>query len=574
MSVLVALVTAATATAQVAGRLSGSVLDSSGAAVPGAKISVFLAGGAQAVLTAQTTSEGLFSVAGVRPEFYDLTVEARGFVNYTLRRVKVDPARETAIPPLRLELAAVRQTLEVSAAAESVQTSNAEISSTVTNEQVRRLPMLDRGPLALITTQPGVTYNGHPDAATTINGQRTSYASVTMDGINVQDNYLRDNALDYVPNMLLLDQVAEFSVVTSNPSAALGGGSSHVVFVSPSGTNEYHGSLYWQNRNNFFSANNWFNNQSGVERPFLNQNQGGGALGGPIVKDKLLFYFNYEAFRRREQETANRTILTADARRGVLTYRDTQGAVSKVDILQAAGARIDPLMQQILERVPGPEKINNYDLGDSSASLARNTAGYRFLKRSNWTRDNALFKLDYNRSPKHVFSGSYLWNRDNSDRPDVDDDYSAIPKVVNDNRSQLLSLGWRWNPRASFTNELRGGFNLAPGVFATSEQFGKFVVEGMIFSNPTNTFRRQGRDTDTYVLSDNATWARGRHSAQFGFQMQRVSVRSFDDAGITPTLYLAMGTGQTGLTRSRLPNIRGADLDAANEMLATLAGLV
>ena len=574
--VLVVAVWATSGWAQVAGRLSGSVVDSTGAAAPGAKVSVYLAGGAQPVLTAETTSEGLFALSGVRPEFYDLTIQAQGFAAYTLRRVKVDPARETVIPPIKLELAAVRQTLEVSAAAESVQTSNAEISSTVTNEQVRRLPMLDRSPLALIATQPGVTYNGRADASTTINGQRTSFANVSMDGINIQDNFLRDNALDYVPNLLLLDQVGEFSVVTSNSSAALGGGSSHVVFVSPSGTNQFHGGVYWQNRNNVFSANSWFNNRAGVDRPFLNQNQAGAFLGGPIVKDKLLFYMNYEAFRRRQQTSVNRTIPTADARRGLFTYRDTQGAVRKVDILQAAGVRIDPLIQAMLDKVPGPETINNFDLGDSAPDLLRNTAGYRFLKRGNRTRDNALAKLDYNLSPKHIFSASYLWNRDNLDRPDddTDNDFSPVPKVVNENWSHLLSLGWRWSPRATFTNELRSGFNLAPGVFDTSEQFGKFVAGGTIFDNPTNLFRRQGRDTDTYSLSDNATWVRGRHNAQFGFQWQDVRVRPYDDVDITPTLWLALGTGQDGLTRTRLPGIRTADLDAANEMLATLAGLV
>ncbi|MCX6637128.1 MAG: carboxypeptidase regulatory-like domain-containing protein, partial [Acidobacteria bacterium] len=432
--VLVVAVWATSACAQVAGRLSGSVVDSTGAAAPGAKVSVYLAGGSQPVLTAETTSEGLFALSGVRPEFYDLTIQAQGFVAYTVRQVKVDPARETVIPPIKLELAAVRQTLEVSAAAESVQTSNAEVSSTVTNEQVRRLPMLDRSPLALIATQPGVTYNGRADASTTINGQRTSFANVSMDGINIQDNYLRDNALDYVPNLLLLDQVGEFSVVTSNSSAALGGGSSHVVFVSPSGTNQFHGGAYWQNRNNVFSANSWFNNQAGVPRPFLNQNQAGAFLGGPIVKDKLLFYMNYEAFRRRQQTSVNRTIPTADARRGLFTYRDTQGAVRKVDVLQAANMRIDPLIQAMLDKVPGPEKINNFDLGDSAPDLLRNTAGYRFLKRGNRTRDNALAKLDYNLSPKHIFSASYLWNRDNLDRPDddTDNDFSPVPKVVNE----------------------------------------------------------------------------------------------------------------------------------------------
>src|SRR6202008_4526831 len=97
------------------------------------------------------------------------------------------------------------------------------------------------------------------------------------------------------------DQVSEVTVSTSNASSATGGGSAQVAFVSPSGTNEFHGAGYWSNRNNAFAANSWFNNQSGVKLPFLNQNQIGGKLGGRIIRNKWFFYGNYEAYRQREQ---------------------------------------------------------------------------------------------------------------------------------------------------------------------------------------------------------------------------------------------------------------------------------
>ena len=141
-------------------------------------------------------------------------------------------------------------------------------------DQIRRLPSLDRSPLALVRTQAGVT-NGR--ANTIINGQRTSFSNVTLDGVNIQDNFLRDNALDFLPNLLLLDQVAEVTVATSNASAANGGGSSQVIFSTPSGENALHGGLYWSNRNSALAANTWFNNRDKVAKPFLNQNQLGGS---------------------------------------------------------------------------------------------------------------------------------------------------------------------------------------------------------------------------------------------------------------------------------------------------------
>ena len=180
---------------QFSGRITGQVVDSSGAAVPGADVQLSLSGGTKPLLTTKTSHEGIYHFIGVRPSEYDLSVEASGFVKKTLRNVSVDPALETTVPTIKLELATLTQTVDVSANVQSVETSNAEVSGTITMEEVQKLPILDRDPLALIQTQPGVVSNGN--STTVINGLRTSYSNMTLDGINIQDNYIRDNALDY-----------------------------------------------------------------------------------------------------------------------------------------------------------------------------------------------------------------------------------------------------------------------------------------------------------------------------------------------------------------------------------------
>src|SRR4029079_2204704 len=109
------------------------------------------------------------------------------------------------------------------------------------------------------------------------------------------------------------------------------------------GTNQFHGSLFESNRNSKFAANSWFNNQSGTAKAFLNQNQLGGKLGGPIKKDKLFFFANYEAFRRHQQTTQNRAILTDTARQGIFTYL-VNGAPQRVNLLTLTGTTIDPTM--------------------------------------------------------------------------------------------------------------------------------------------------------------------------------------------------------------------------------------
>jgi len=572
LTALAVLAPVLTLHAQVSGRISGTVTDPSGAVVPNARLRLLLGGSPTPVLTSVTTLAGLFHLTGVRPAFYDLVIEAKGFAVHTLRQVKVDPGRETSLPPVQLKLAILTEAVEVTGAAPGVQTANAENSVTVTNEQVRRLPILDRNATALVRTQAGVTA---PRGFSVINGLRPSYVNVTWEGINIQNNYIRLSAVDAGP--LLLDQVGEFSVSTSNSNASAGGGAAQVAYVMPSGTQQRHGSAYWYNRNSAFAANTWFGNRDGSRRPFLNRNQAGGALAGPILANRLLVYANYEAQRIPQQTSANRRILTADARRGIFTYEDLAGNVRKVNVLQAAGLGVDPAIEELLRQVPGPERINNFRTGDSRESLLRNTAGYSFLRRNNSSQDDAAAKLDYVRSTTNSFSGAFAWNRRILDAF-FTNGYTAIPSQVARVKTVLLSAGWRWNPAARFTNELRGGFRLILARGTNLEPPRPWALSGMIFDNPTNLLgglgRSGGDSSDTYNYIDSASYVSGKHHWQFGFQVQRSRAETLGYFGTTPIYTLGIGTGNPGLSAAQLPGIRATDLGQANNLLATLAGYV
>ena len=168
------------ASAQVVnGRLTGSVVDPSGAAIPKAMVSLVLHGGERTLLSTLTSNDGTFAIESVRPELYDVVVEARGFRPYKLESVKIDPSRSTDLAPLRLELPSTTQSVDVKANAETVQTTSTEISTTVTAEQILRLPVGDRNPLVFIATQAGVGYT-HV-FATSINGQRESFSTMTLE---------------------------------------------------------------------------------------------------------------------------------------------------------------------------------------------------------------------------------------------------------------------------------------------------------------------------------------------------------------------------------------------------------
>jgi hypothetical protein len=556
------------------GRLAGSVVDPAGLPIAGAPVTV--EGEATGLtFTATTSPAGTFNLSDLPAGYYSIEISAPNFKRHLLRQFKIDAARENVVPPVRLELGPVAETVEVHATGPAqVQTTNAEIAATITMQQIRDLPLLDRDPMSLIGLEAGVAFNG--STPTVINGTRTSFSNVTLDGINIQDNFIRENALNYIPNRLLVDEVSEITITTQNGNPALGVGASQVSFVTPSGTNAYHGRLYWQNRNNAFAANQWFANKNATPKPFLNLNQGGGGLAGPIIKDKILFYTNYEAYRQHRQALNNATILTASARQGIFTYRDAQNRVQRVNVLSAAGVRMDPAVQRLLGQVPGPEFINNFQAGDSDGSLLRNTAGYQFNVRSNWIRDNVLARLDYNRSAAHYFTGTWRYNREVVDRPDAGNGYHRIPVVQNENHTHFLSASWRWTPGAAWTNELRGGFNLAPGRFPVTEQVGDKLFEGFSFTNPVVSFRPEGRDTDTLNFMDNLAWQRGRHYFRFGAQFQRIYATPYGEFGLIPIYFIGFSAeNPLFLDFSQFPGgISATDLGRAEALLASLGGII
>jgi hypothetical protein len=548
------------------GRVSGSVVDATGAPIPAADVSLYLMGGSKPLLKTKSATDGTYNMIGIRPAQYDLTVEAAGFVKSTVHGITVDAARETDIPRVKLELASVTFKVDVNAAEVPVDTANAEINTTVTMAEMQNLPILDRDVLGVLQLKAGVTSG---NSTTTINGLRTSYSDMTMDGVNIQDNYIRDNALDYSPNKPKLGQVSQMTLVTSNANAAASGGATEAAFSTPSGTNQTHGEVFWMNRNNKFAANDWFNNQAGIDKPFLNQNQFGGDLAGHIRKDKLFYYVSYEGLRAHQQLPQNPTVLTAAARAGNFTY-NSGGTLRTVNLLTLRNLTgVDSGIQPLLAQVP--TTINNSEVGDG-----RNTGGYRFNQRDNFLQDNIGGRLDYNMSTSQAFSGSFQHNRFNADRADYSNNYGLVPAITNPTHSDLLALSWRWTPSGTLTNELRGGFNRTYQYFLSSATNVPYILTGTIFTDPVNEMQPQGRTTNTYTISDDASWQHGRHYVQFGFFFQKIGVESHDAAGTIPTFNLFLGSGQPAvvLTRRDLTGISSADLATANALLATLGGYI
>jgi hypothetical protein len=338
--------------------------------------------------------------------------------------------------------------------------------------------LLNRDITNLIKLQAGVPgINSMQRGNTSINGGRPSWTQVTLDGINIQDNFIRTNSLDFLPNRPSSDNVAEFSMISSVQGADSAGGASSIRMVTPSGTNTFRGSVYEFNRDARFAANSFFNNAANptVPKPELSRHQFGGRLGGPLQYDKLFFFFNYEGMRQTTQTAQNRVIpANADFASGVYRYVDLSGNVQAVNVLQLSGLRpIRRCARPSVSRLPDPSNVNNYNVGNSLPNRILNTAGYRFNQTDLNDRNQFTGRVDYAHNTAHRFEGVFSYFKETDDRTDLDFVSPDRPLVYTSSDPKRFALAWRWIGSSRFQNELRGGANLAPVQFETDWDFGR-----------------------------------------------------------------------------------------------------
>ena len=575
LAVLASVSFALVVEAQTLGRLVGTVRDPQGAVVGGAQVTIQNeATNEQRSLV--STQDGRFVVPQLMAGSYTVKAVMRGFRTASYTNVKIDPGQEYSLS-IALALGAITEEMDVRAGADVIHTTTPEVTNTVSQARILDLPLNARNPIELIRLQAGVA--GIPTRTeTAINGGRPTWTQITQDGINIQDNFIRANAVDFVPNRPTSDTVGEFTIVTNTQGVDAYGGASQVRLVTPSGGNELHGSVFEYNRNYRLSANDWFNNRDGVERPTLNRNQFGARVGGPILKDRLFFYAYYEGFRQSEEDISNITIpRNADLLTGTFRYGNNQS----VNLLQLSGQQIDPTVQSfLLNRLSSPSEVNNSDLGDGV-----NTGGRRFNQLDNEKRTYFGGRLDYTLSQSHHFEASFGFLNNRDDRTDIDTVHESPLAYVQSKATRFVGA-WRWQPSPTFQNELRAGGNLSPVDFKTTIDYGAATLTSSLTTNtlalgmthPIPSFQPQGRNSRVYSVLDNASLVRGAHSLQFGANLQAIRIRPYNFANILPRAtfgYSPAAPASVQLTAAQFPGgISAADLARANEMAAMLSGAV
>ncbi len=556
-------------------------------------------------ITVTAKGDGTFLFPQLEFGTYTVTVTVPGFKTFVATEVKIDVGRDYTLNPL-LEIGDIQESVTVTAGADVITTSTAQVSNTVSPQQIMSLPLLTRNPLDLTTLQAGVQSSTAQN--TTINGMRTSFTNITRDGINIQDTYIRTNATDFAPGRPSVDDTAEFTISTSNQEADQGYGGAQIRLVTPRGTNQFSGGLFAYNRNSAFAANEFFNNKAGLERPFRNRNQYGGKIGGPLplpafgegtpyfLRDKGFFFFAYEKISDPQSVRYTRTILTPGARTGEFRYtRATAGAPNQFcpsgsvgsvctvpNILDYARgltfagfpnpnipATIDPVIQaRIISRLPTE---SNFTGGDGL-----NTAGYTLNRQFGQDRDTYTTRIDVDFNDRNTLHGVYSYNLEQFQRPDVyGTGYTTVPGVNQTSENNMLALAYRRVFTPTFINEFRGGFFFSDVIFDRYVDVPDFFLSIPLISSPEFSFVDQGRQTRNYNLQNNADWVVGKHSLKFGGQMQWFKPTPYNDAGTTPTFFVQTFSTTPQFSGANFPGgINATQLGAANNLLGLLGGFV
>lgn len=601
------------------GKLAGTVSGPDGV-LPGAKVSV-TDNSTNREVTVVTNDSGFYQFAQLEFGTYTIRVSAPGFKTLVGNAQKIDVGREATFDAT-LQVGDVSAEVVVTAGADVITSGTAQVSSTISAQQIMSLPLLTRSPLGLTLLQAGTSSNG----ATTINGMRTSMTNITRDGVNIQDTFIRSNATDFVPGRPSVDDTAEFTITTTNQEADQGYGTAQIRLVTPRGTKDLHGALFGYNRNSGFAANSFFNNRTppnpdgsqaaaAIKPSFRNRWQYGGKVSGPIWlpffgegppkiwKDKAVFFFSYEGIKDPVSGAATRTILTPTARNGAFRYQRTNstdvtpfcpsqtiGSVCEIpNILQFATARglagipsaVDPLIQsRIISRLPTQ---SNFTGGDAvtinGVRTELNTAGYRVLRRQDQTRDQYASRFDFDFNDANSLQFIYNYNKEINLRPDIDTSgFDPIPDGEQSSENRQYTAAYRRVFSSNLINEVRGGLfeSEVPFYRLTSNQ--AFGLTVPLVSNPENNFRDQGRSTKSYNLQSNGDWIRGKHSFKFGGQLQFFDVKPYNDAGIVPTVAVGTASASTPVFTQALFNgfggISTGQLGTANGMLGLFGGIV
>jgi len=567
--------------------LSGLVVDSSGAVIPGADVVVKNnAGGAE--MRGVTDSTGRFVIPSINPGTYTVSVSLIGFKTAVLPDVQVVTATPASVRAV-LELGEIQETVIVTGATEIVQTQSAAVSTTISVQQISSLPLITRTALDYVVALPGATTPGTGSSRNTeINGLPRYTINITLDGVNVQDNSNKGDGF-FMMIRPMLDSVEEITVSASTPGAeASGQGASQIRMVTRAGSNRFAGSVYNSWRNQAGTTDDdvmartkkpgwlwrlntpyWFNKRdlprTAAGEYFIDDarlQMPGFRVGGPAIKDRLFYFFNWEWFKWPVQANRTRYLLNPNAQLGLFSYAATDGSGNKtVNLLALAASKgqvstADPVIAKLLADIRSATGttggVDPYDL---------NVDKYTFSPASANKRHFPTFRIDANVTKNHLLTFTGRYNRFDAD-PDllnsVEERFPGFPNRGGQYSDRFSSQGTlRSTFGANLVNEARVGWQgthgkgilwypeVNPSAFsctgvgcqAVGGQGYHLNISGAAsdITNATTTTGLSARNTPAWVYEDTLTWLRGRHTVTTGATYSRFGTTNWADTAV-PTI--------------------------------------
>src|SRR5262245_16204132 len=615
-----------TAFGQVSSSISGVVHDPNGEVVSGATVIVKnTATGAEFRTT--SSGSGVYTVTSLGSGTYIVTVSAPGFKQAVARDVKLDIGVPATVN-VTLEVGAASESVVVQGGGEIVQTQTANIATTLQVKQITNLPLISRNGSDFITMLPGVNTPGTARSST-INGLPQSALNITIDGINVQDNYNKAADGFYSRVDPRLDAIEEVSIKPATHGAATAAqGAIQIKYVTRQGSNQFHGSLYEYHRNPSLNANYWFNNrdfapvhkETGLvcgtpQQPFDGEkckaprdrilfNQFGFRMGGPIIlpkrlfgpvgfdgQNKAFFFVNYEEFRFPSQVSRQRTILSSDAQRGIFKYAG--GPADGVNLLNLAASKgqiatIDPTIQKLLA------DIRNSTTGKGGIQQLTDPNLQRFTF-ANPSGDNRYFptlRLDFNLNEKHHLEASYNYQENFFEKDIFNGEDAAFPGFPNfGSRIKHIFSGavaLRSTLSQSLVNEARVGLSGGTTYFSSNINSGMFTeplanqagfnlgINAAGISSATTQTASTRRNAPFRDFSDTLNWTRGAHSLTFGGSFTQASF-AIDSQTAVPASRFSVNSDEPAdglFSQVNFPGSADTDRTRARNLYAVLTGRV
>jgi len=581
--------------------LSGTVTDSGGGVVPGA--TVVVKNNATGVSqTTVTNSTGAFSVPGINAGTYTVTVSLSGFKTGVVKDVVLQAATQASVK-VTLELGALTETVEVQGGTELVNTTSTAVSTTLSVDQIAKLPASTRNALNFITFLPGVETTT-TNRGSTVMGLPQSTLSITIDGVNVQDNYLKTTDGFFARVTPRQDAVEQVTLSSATPGAdAAGQGAVQIQFVTRSGTNQFKGTVYHFHRDAGLNTNYWFNERNGLGKNQVTLNQYGFSYGGPIVipkvydgRGKAFFFFNHEEFRQPTEASRTRTVISPAALAGNFVYGSGQ-TVNVLAVAQANGqvATYDPIVLNLLNQIDATTKNTPGSVMRPNTNI--NTNQFTYFSPAHQVEHQPTVSVDYNLTNNNRLKIVYNWEvviRDPDFLNSAESRFPGFPNAryyasyrpqasgkIRSTLSQSLvnqagfGIGWgpsyfglgpdeKFESPAQFENQ--GGFSLG------LSGGGAFPL-----TSATTETAPSARAAGNWNIDENLTWLKGKHSFSFGANFTQVSLW-LNNQTLVPSVSFGVDTtndpANAMFTTTNFPGAANADLNDARFLYALLTGRV